>query len=164
MTVSGCGSNTVWCSISLLTSTPLSSPSSEQVDVSLIFWSWTSGSFGILSKIKRRNTVSGDTGKHTEKENPWLHKVFTHATETIQSIYYYFKIIITMVSWVSEGVFLMGVTTTLIMINQSQKNYYSQLFHKWALADWHSTYLSQAIGPPSSLIFACPPETQQNVH
>lgn len=67
-----------------------------------------------------------------------------------------------MVSWVSEGVFLMGVTTSLIMINQSQQNYYSQLFHKWVLADWHSTYLSQAIGHPSSLIFACPPETQQS--
>lgn len=68
-----------------------------------------------------------------------------------------------MVSRVSEDVFLMGVTTSLIIINQSQQNYYSQLFHKSVLAYWHSTYLSQAIGPPSSLIFACPPETRQRV-
>lgn len=57
-----------------------------------------------------------------------------------------------------DYVILIGVTTSHVMINQSQQNYYSQLFHKWERADFPSTYLSLVFGHPSFLIFECPPK------
>lgn len=59
-------------------------------------------------------------------------------------------------NWISDYVILKGIKTCNVMINQSQQNYYSQLFHIWEQADLHSTYLSLVFGRPSFLIFECP--------